>query len=135
MNSSKRMIEDLRELAMKEDVDEQAFRRLMASAIADVAEKLDSMCATELSDNKTRDEKISEMGRCIDAINGKCRIMVDDMAVLRKEVEINPSIRFGKLWLEYPVVVRVIVILILFVITTNGLQAVIELTKGILGLP
>ena len=125
MANSKRMIEDLRELALEDKINPNTFNRLMASAIADLYEKVNEM---EYQKN------LSIICTEIKDINMLVAVLKVDTKTIKNRLDTNPAIQWGDFVDKHPAAIKFVFGLTLLFIAGNGIQTLIDLIKTVFGL-
>lgn len=133
MANSKRMIEDLRTLALQDNIDAQAYRRLLASSIADLHQKVCEMCETSAEMSMEHDKILDDLCDRIKLLRADVTTVTEDMCELKAQIGDNPAIRAGKLYMDYPIVVKLLFAFLMLVLAFDGVQSITLFVQKYLG--
>lgn len=143
MANSKRMLEDLHDMASQQNVPAGTFRSLMASALADLFEKIDKVEECVKKGDSSREQCFDNIKDELRKINEEIRFCKTELVAekettrrLAKRVETNPAIRLGNLWKDYPWIFKAFAALVVALFALGGVQSLINFiqTIGLFGI-
>lgn len=131
--ANSKMIDALRKLSEEDKINPNTFNQLMASAIADLYEKMDEMQETCITECKSRSVNFTRICDDIKTMESSVSTLQIDTQRIKNRLDNNPAIQWGEFVEKHPTAVKFVIGLTLLFVAGNGIQVLIDLTKTILG--